>query len=479
MPVSDLRPTLGGRGPVGRHRRDAEGAVSAGVAEITSEPRSSATPPVVRQGGAERHRRRAGVRQGVAAASSRGRAPTACETPWANPAQWNALADSAVARGEIPWISQESPPRPPMLPNFGQVQAWLMTPTEVMSERPPAPPSTSSDQMRDEVPSEADGRAAHASNLPSPTNGTTAPEPTRRRGIGTTSPRIHSRRADERGPRRSCLSCSTWRCTTPRWGAGVKYLYFNPRRCSWIPASDGDRAPRNSGIPVGPLHVSRLPRDGLSYLSAGRSRFRCHEGRGEYLRLYAAFIKRRHRARKEHGARIGGYARGIAHRRGELISAPAGNHRLTSPASQPHRPTRRPGSLKAVHKRTLQAFMIIVIAHWAEHLVQARTVCAAPARVSWARRFPGSCTPSAALWLCPDHVGRHWTLLPGFVGRCAPLVGVRGARDPVLHHISTRCSRVSARGRTLFGARLHEHHPAVGSPRLELAPVLQSVCSFR
>src|SRR4029077_19203082 len=67
------------------------------------------------------------------------------------PVQWQALADSAVARGEIPWISQESPPRPPMLPNFGQVQAWLMTPANVVTERPPAPPSTSSDQMRQEV----------------------------------------------------------------------------------------------------------------------------------------------------------------------------------------------------------------------------------------------------------------------------------------------------------------------------------------
>src|SRR5438093_414246 len=68
-----------------------------------------------------------------------------------NAAQWQALADSAVARGEIPWISQESPPRPPMLPNFGLLQAWLMTSAEVTTERPPAPPSTSSAQMRREL----------------------------------------------------------------------------------------------------------------------------------------------------------------------------------------------------------------------------------------------------------------------------------------------------------------------------------------
>src|SRR3989441_8911660 len=68
-----------------------------------------------------------------------------------NPAQWQALADSAVARGEIPWISQGSPPRPPLLPNFGLLQAWLMTSAEVTTERPPVPPSTSSAQMRQEL----------------------------------------------------------------------------------------------------------------------------------------------------------------------------------------------------------------------------------------------------------------------------------------------------------------------------------------
>ena len=45
-----------------------------------------------------------------------------------NAAQWQAFADAAAARGEIPWKSLETPPRPPMLPNFGKVLAWMMTP---------------------------------------------------------------------------------------------------------------------------------------------------------------------------------------------------------------------------------------------------------------------------------------------------------------------------------------------------------------
>jgi PAP2 superfamily protein len=68
-------------------------------------------------------------------------------TAGGNPTLWKSLADAAIARGEIPWISQESPARPPMLPFFGQVRAWMMTPAQVAAERPLPPPSTSSPEM--------------------------------------------------------------------------------------------------------------------------------------------------------------------------------------------------------------------------------------------------------------------------------------------------------------------------------------------
>ncbi|HWZ00674.1 MAG TPA: phosphatase PAP2 family protein [Edaphobacter sp.] len=64
---------------------------------------------------------------------------------------WQALADGATARGEIPWISQDGPPRPPMLPLFGQVKAWMLTPTDIVNERATPPPSTSSAQMKTET----------------------------------------------------------------------------------------------------------------------------------------------------------------------------------------------------------------------------------------------------------------------------------------------------------------------------------------
>jgi hypothetical protein len=65
-----------------------------------------------------------------------------------NAAMWKSFSDAATAKGEVPWQSQESPIRPPMLMNFGSVKAWTMTPAEVVSLEPGPPPSTSSPEMK-------------------------------------------------------------------------------------------------------------------------------------------------------------------------------------------------------------------------------------------------------------------------------------------------------------------------------------------
>jgi len=66
-------------------------------------------------------------------------------------ADWQKLAQDCIDRGENPWISQESPARPPMLPLFGNVKAWNMTPEEIVAERPVAPPSTSDGGLDEEA----------------------------------------------------------------------------------------------------------------------------------------------------------------------------------------------------------------------------------------------------------------------------------------------------------------------------------------
>jgi PAP2 superfamily len=65
---------------------------------------------------------------------------------------WTQMENDAIARGETPWISQESPKRPPMLPLFGRVKTWLFDSlTMVTIIRPAAPPSTTSQQFKTEL----------------------------------------------------------------------------------------------------------------------------------------------------------------------------------------------------------------------------------------------------------------------------------------------------------------------------------------
>lgn len=66
-------------------------------------------------------------------------------------AQWAQLETDATAKGEIPWYSLESPKRPPMLPLFGKVKAFLFDSLTAISLRPVPPPSTSSQLMKDQT----------------------------------------------------------------------------------------------------------------------------------------------------------------------------------------------------------------------------------------------------------------------------------------------------------------------------------------
>ncbi len=65
---------------------------------------------------------------------------------------WTQIENDCIARGETPWISQESPKRPGMLVLFGRVKTWLFDSlTMVTTIRPVPPPSTSSQQFKDEL----------------------------------------------------------------------------------------------------------------------------------------------------------------------------------------------------------------------------------------------------------------------------------------------------------------------------------------
>jgi hypothetical protein len=68
-----------------------------------------------------------------------------------NQVLWTQLETQTAATGEMPWKSLDLPVRPPMLPLFGKVKSFLMTPDMVVANRPVAPPSTKSEQFAKEL----------------------------------------------------------------------------------------------------------------------------------------------------------------------------------------------------------------------------------------------------------------------------------------------------------------------------------------
>ena len=64
---------------------------------------------------------------------------------------WADLENKTAQTGEMPWISLESPKRPPMLPFFGRVRTFLFDSATLVSIRPPAPPSTNSAAFKAEA----------------------------------------------------------------------------------------------------------------------------------------------------------------------------------------------------------------------------------------------------------------------------------------------------------------------------------------
>lgn len=65
---------------------------------------------------------------------------------------WKEYEQTAIQKGETPWISQEIPKRPPMLPYFGKVRPFLFDSLTVVTKiRPAAPPSTKSEAFKKEL----------------------------------------------------------------------------------------------------------------------------------------------------------------------------------------------------------------------------------------------------------------------------------------------------------------------------------------
>ncbi len=238
------------------------------------------------------------------------------------PAQWQALADAATARGEMPWKSLESPPRPPMLPNFGRVRAWMMTPTDVTAERPGPPPSTSSAQMSQElaeVKRTADELTREQLAVAQKWNdGAATYTPPGHWNAIATEYVSNARWSEVRAARAfALLNMAEHDAGVACWDA--KFTYFNPR-----PSQLDPDIKTKIGLPNFPSYTSghstfsAAAAAVLSYLfPSGAGSFESMRDEAAISRLYAAIHYRSDiDVGKEHGTRIGGYTVAFARQDG-------------------------------------------------------------------------------------------------------------------------------------------------------------------
>lgn len=168
---------------------------------------------------------------------------------------WTQFETECIARNEVPWMSLESPKRPPMLPLFGKVKTFLFDSVTMVTQiRPVAPPSTSSQQFKDEL----NEVARYAAN------------PTREQiriahfwadGVGTYTPPGHWNAiaaedfvlksfSEVRWARNmALLNMSLMDAAIACWDA--KYTYFNPRPSQINPAIK-----TVTGVPNFPAYIS-------------------------------------------------------------------------------------------------------------------------------------------------------------------------------------------------------------------------------
>ena len=234
-------------------------------------------------------------------------------TAGGTPAQVQALSNATTARGEIPWKSLETPPRPPMLPNFGKVRAWLMTPTDIVTERPAPPPSTSSAQMRQEL---AEVKSA-VENLTRDqvaivykwADGVSTPTPPGHWNAIATEYVSGAGFSEVRTARAfALLNMTLHDAAVGCWDA--KFTYFNPR-----PSQLDSSIKTVIGLPNFPSYTSghstfsAAAATVLSYLfPAGAADFNANKEEAAISRLYGGIHYRSDiEVGKEHGARIGGY----------------------------------------------------------------------------------------------------------------------------------------------------------------------------
>lgn len=226
---------------------------------------------------------------------------------------WKAMESATAAKGEIPWKSLETPPRPPMLPLFGQVKAWMMTPADFNTERPGPPPSTSSTKMQQET---AEVKQA-VENI---TRDQLAIVYKWADGVSTPTPPGHwnaiavpyiseAKFSEVRAARAlALLNMAMHDAAVGCWDA--KYAYYNPRPSQIDPSiKTVIGLPNFPSFESGHSTFSAAAAEVLKYLfPSGASYFDSQKDEAALSRLYGGIHYRSDiEVGKDHGKRIGGY----------------------------------------------------------------------------------------------------------------------------------------------------------------------------
>ena len=171
-----------------------------------------------------------------------------------NQTLWSQLQTQTTATGETPWLSLDLPARPPMLPLFGNVRSFLMSPSDILASRPVPPPSTKSVQFANEV-AEVKKFSQNASRKEMEIVTFWAD------GVGTYTPPGHwnAIAADAFVPQNysevrwarnmALLNLTLMDAAISCWN--TKYYYFNPR-----PTQVDASIKTSTGIPNFPAYVS-------------------------------------------------------------------------------------------------------------------------------------------------------------------------------------------------------------------------------
>ena len=237
-------------------------------------------------------------------------------------AQWQAIASGVEGKGEIAWKSQELPPRPPMLPFFGQVRTWIMTPADIINERPGPPPLTGSAQMKAEVEEVLKvQKGLTREQLAIATkwaDGASSPTPPGHWNFIAEGYIAKAGFSEVRAARAfALLNMALHDGAVACWD--TKYAYYNPR-----PAQMDKRIRTVIGLPNFPAYTSghsvfsAAAGEVLNYLfPSGKDYFNSQVDEAAVSRLYGAIHFRSDiEVGKDQGRRVGGYIVRFAQRDG-------------------------------------------------------------------------------------------------------------------------------------------------------------------